>query len=262
MDKYVPVIKTLFSDTKRHPKILKNGLEKNVYSLILHLAPANRSGYEVCPMRSVGCTAACLNTAGFHHKNIDGSDKKETIRIARTKMFFEQREKFMDMIFNEIRRGKNYAEKRGHLFGVRLNGTSDIVWESVPVNGYMNLMEAYPDVPFYDYTKRWNRKDLPKNYKLTFSRSENNHHKCVHALNNGMNVAIVYDVGKKEPFPKGHIFGGKSYPIIDGDLNDWRYGDYEENSTPVIIGLRPKGMAKKDTTGFVFRFAKEESLAA
>jgi hypothetical protein len=40
---------------------------------------------------------------------------------------------------------------------VRLNGTSDIRWELIPVTidgiEYRNLMEAFPELQFYDYTK-------------------------------------------------------------------------------------------------------------
>jgi len=35
--------------------------------------------------------------------------------------------------------------------------------------------------------------------------------------------------------------------VIDGDVNDFRFND-EEN---VIVGLKAKGKAKKDTGGFV-----------
>src|SRR5262245_46476081 len=85
----------LLSQTSRHPKIVKNG-SVGILSKIMHLAPANLSGYEVCPMRSLGCAAACLNKAGFQYA------RKETARIARTKIFFEDRARFMAMLVDEI----------------------------------------------------------------------------------------------------------------------------------------------------------------
>ena len=46
-----------------NPKIQK-GTKLGYLSFILHLAPADLSGREVCPKRTAGCTSACLNTAG------------------------------------------------------------------------------------------------------------------------------------------------------------------------------------------------------
>lgn len=240
----------IFSQTSRHPKVIKNGKERSVYTLILHIAPAKLSGYEVCPMRSAGCTAACLNTAGFFHKNKDGSDKKQNARINRTKLFFEDRPEFLRRMVQEIERGRKFADKRGYLFGVRLNGTSDIPFENIPITwerGFAtitgNIMDRFPDVQFYDYTKRWNRKNLPPNYHLTFSRGEDNDGFARHALENGMNVAVVF----RHALPA--TFWG--YPVVDGDLSDWRPSDNENHNGPVIVGLRAKGKAKHDQSGFV-----------
>jgi hypothetical protein len=245
----------LFSQTSRHPKVVKNGQKLDVYSLIMHLAPAARSGYEVCPMRSAGCTAACLNTAGFQYA------RKEAARVARTKLYFEDRKRFMEMLVHEIQRGKRYAEKRGYLFGVRLNGTSDITWESVRAPIYCphtgkaigeakNIMEVYPTVPFYDYTKRANRKNLPENYRLTFSRSEDNNDDCIQAIRNGMNIAVVFSGNLPTEFVFRHSRERGMHttlPVIDGDEHDFRYDD----PRGVIVGLRAKGKARHDTTGFV-----------
>ena len=46
-----------------NPKVAK-GLDSSYANYILHLAPADLSGYETCPKRSAGCTAGCLNLAG------------------------------------------------------------------------------------------------------------------------------------------------------------------------------------------------------
>lgn len=85
----------LLSEDGRHPKLDKN-LKVGVLGVVLHLAPADRSGYEVCPGRSAGCTAACLNTAGFQYA------RKENARINRTRLFFEDRPRFMDMLIRVI----------------------------------------------------------------------------------------------------------------------------------------------------------------
>lgn len=231
----------LFSEDGRHPKADKN-LKVGVYSLMMHLAPADRSGYEVCPMRSAGCTAACLNTAGFHYA------RKENARINRTKFFFEDRPAFMQMLVKEITTAQKKAKRLGLRCGIRLNGTSDIPWENVPAGAARNVMELFPDIAFMDYTKRANRRNLPRNYRLTFSRSESNELACAEAVQNGMNVAIVF----RQDLPQTWMVGSHLLKVIDGDEHDWRYGDYDSwPNERVVVGLRAKGKGIRDTSGFV-----------
>ena len=75
-----------------NPKIQK-GTKLGYLSFILHLAPADLSGKEVCPKRTAGCTAACLNTAGRGgmFKKGETTNIIQQARIRKTKMFFEQR---------------------------------------------------------------------------------------------------------------------------------------------------------------------------
>jgi hypothetical protein len=121
----------------------------------------------------------------------------------------------------------------------RLNGTSDIRWETVPVNGATNLMSLFPNVQFYDYTKHENRRNLPANYHLTVSRSETNEAN-VFAL--PYNVAVVFN-SKTLPAE----YNGR--PVVNGDDTDLRFLD----PTGVVVGLTAKGKAKKDPTGFTVR---------
>jgi len=250
---------SLFTQAGRSFKSDKN-LKVDVYSLIMYLAPADRSGYEVCPMRSAGCTAACLNTAGFSYKNKDGTDKKEAARIARTKLYFEDRPAFMRQLVNEIDHVKKRAKHFGMQCGIRLNGTSDIPWENVPVYGFKNVMELFPEVAFMDYTKRHNRRGLPENYRLTFSRSEKNDAACAEAVKNGMNTAIVF----RRQLPKTWMVGDRMLKVIDGDIHDWRYGDYDAYPNErVIVGLRAKGLkGRNDRSGFVLDYVQHRQMEA
>jgi hypothetical protein len=125
----------------------------------------------------------------------------------------------------------------------RLNGTSDIRWETVPVindrgYAYENVMLMFPDVQFYDYTKIANRRNIPANYHLTFSLAESNEQNARKALDAGMNVAAVFHT-----LPDTYL-GRK---VINGDATDLRFLDPKN----VIVGLKAKGKAKRDTTGFV-----------
>lgn len=230
---------SLLSQTDRHPKMSKNG-RVGVLTQILHLAPADSSGYEVCPMRSQGCTAACLNYAGFQYA------KKQASRIRRTRLFFEDRCSFMEKLKRELRCLERRAQSLDMTAGVRLNGTSDIPWEKIDAGGGQNIMQHFPAIAFMDYTKRCNRKNLPDNYRLTFSRSESNDAQCRKALKSGMNVAVVFARALPAEF--------WGLPVIDGDEHDWRYGDYDKYEGRVIVGLRAKGIkGRSDTSGFVVR---------
>jgi hypothetical protein len=233
-----------------NPKTAK-GEKKGYLTFILHLAPAKLSGYNVCPMASKGCAAACLNTAGRGR-----FDKTQAARIRKTKMFFEDRAAFMAQLVKDIQAGIRKATRDGFIPIFRLNGTSDIRWETIPVNvpekigaalfrgeRYRNIFEAFPDVQFYDYTKIANRKGIPENYHLTFSRSESNDIDVRTAISRGMNVAAVFSTLKNGNLPAVY----RSLPIVDGDENDLRFLD----PSNCIVGLRAKGDAKKDSSGFV-----------
>lgn len=235
----------LLSQTDRHPKVSKNG-KVGVLSAVMHLSPYDSSGFQVCPMASKGCAAACLHYSGFQYQ------KKYNARIARTKWFFDDRKTFMNKLISEIATLERKAEKLDLKPGVRLNGTSDIPWEAIRIPGTdLNIMEFFPNVKFMDYTKRPNRRPLPENYKLTFSRSENNEADCEVAIDNGMNVAVVF----LEDLPERWSIGKwVNMRVIDGDEHDWRYGDYEIYDERVIVGLRAKGIkAKNDNSGFIIR---------
>jgi hypothetical protein len=210
------------------------GESLQVLTGILYLAPAKISGYEVCPRRTEGCTKSCLYTAGMgKFSNV------QQARIRRTKMFFEQRDMFLSMLKLDIRILELMAANKGMTAAVRLNGTSDIDWTR------FGIMEEFPNVRFYDYTKVLNRlsKPLPTNYSLTFSRSGHNDIECDAAIRMGANVSVVFAISKKSPMPT--TWNGA--PVFDGDDTDARFLDPKKH----VIGLRAKGKAKYDTSGFV-----------
>jgi len=222
-----------------NPKTRKG--EKHGYlSLILHLAPALLSGFNVCPRSTPGCRAACLNTAG--KGGIFPSIQHA--RIRKTRMLFEQRAVFMAQLIREIAYALTLAKSLGLILCVRLNGTSDILWELIQVadiNGkQQSIMDIFPEVQFYDYTKIPNRVPIPANYHLTFSRSETmGSDDLLKVMRTGMNVAVVFS----GPLPVNYL----GYPVINGDEHDLRFLDPQN----IIVGLKAKGRAKQDQTGFV-----------
>lgn len=214
---------------------------------IVYLAPANESGAaNVCPNASEGCKAACLFTAG--------RGRGTTIRNARIKKtlnFLKNKQVWMQQLINEIKLLIDKSKRQNMTPCVRLNGTSDLPWERIKSNG-KTVMEHYPDVQFYDYTKSKDRMmkylkgEMPTNYHLTFSRSETNQLECEEVLNAGGNVAVVFEYNKQTgALPPSW----QGYTVIDGDQSDLRFTDPKN----VVVGLSTKGRATKDKSGFVVR---------
>jgi len=217
-----------------NPKIQK-GTKLGYLSFILHLAPADLSGRETCPKRTAGCTSACLNTAGRGgmFKRGETTNMIQQARIRKTRMFFEAREEFMAQLEKDIRLGIKQASKLGLTPVFRLNGTSDLSWEKY------GIIDKFPQVQFYDYTKVLGRKvQHLKNYHLTFSAADGNDSDVQKAVDQGMNVAVVFD-----RLPESYM--GRT--VEDADQHDLRFLDPKGT----VAGLKAKGRAKKDTTGFV-----------
>ena len=122
---------------------------------------------------------------------------------------------------------------------VRLNGTSDIAWETT------GIFEEFPNLIFYDYTKVYKRAvkfvngQLPSNYHLTYSLNEDNIKEAFDILSKGGNISAVFRYELPDTY--------KSYKVINADESDLRFTDNKN----VICGLKAKGKAIKDYSGFV-----------
>jgi hypothetical protein len=244
---YVPLdngevytIRELLAGGDSNTKLRKsNAASKDYLTVGLSLAPANESGYEVCASRSAGCTQACLFRSGMG--NMPSVIKA---RIVKTKAFFEQRSEFLAMLEAELAWWEAKAERSGKLLACRLNVVSDVIWEKI----HPALFSEFTSIQFYDYTKHFLRMckfaegvHWPKNYHLTFSRSEANEHEVNDLLQSGRaNVAVVFD-SKNLPST------WKGYNVVSGDDTDLRFLD----GSGVVVGLYAKGRGKKDESGFV-----------
>ena len=228
----------ILTNPTANSKISKS-IKKGFLTYGIHLAPFNLSGFNVCANASAGCASACLNTAGRGRMtNI------QKARIAKTKRFFSDKKLFLQQLSKEIKSAIKSADKKQMIACFRLNLTSDLPWEAIKLDG-LSLMEMFPEVQFYDYTKSFKRAkkfadgEMPKNYHLTFSRSECNDNLCDILKDLGVNIATVF----RNSLPATY----KGLPVVDGDETDLRFLDGESK----IIGLVEKGLAKKDETGFV-----------
>ena len=232
-----------------NPKTLK-GMAQGYMTYILHLAPADLSGREVCPKRTAGCTVACLNMAGRGgmFKKGETTNAIQKARIRKTNFFFEQRDGFMEWLVKDITLAIKQSEKAGLIPAIRLNGTSDLAWEKYGFMDkgvfYTNIMARFPNVQFYDYTKVLGRKVSGiTNYHLTFSAADGNDSDVAKAIAQGYNVAVVFGLKKTLPMPA--TYNGTA--VFNGDDSDLRFLD----PRGVVVGLYAKGKAKKDTSGFV-----------
>lgn len=218
------------------------GQTKGFLTGILYLAPVKESGaINVCPHASKGCAAACLFTAGR-----GAFDNVRNARIAKTLAFVQDRAGFMATLAGDIAKLAKKAEKQGMTPCVRLNGTSDLPWENIACGDSRNIMERFPSIQFYDYTKNPNRitayleGKMPANYHLTFSRSEDNGAIALSILKSGGNVAMVFSSADLPAHHEGAI-------VVNGDETDLRFLD----PRGCIVGLKAKGKARKDQSGFV-----------
>jgi hypothetical protein len=219
-----------------NPKIDKsNKVSEKYWSCIMHLRPVST---KICPYQDIAkCKDACLNTAGLG--GVYPSIQKA--RQKKTDLFLNDRDEFMRVLVKDINTFIRACKRKDKRPAIRLNGTSDIQWEYIEIDGYENIFAMFPEVQFYDYTKIPTRKiDHIPNYHLTWSYSEAND-----------KYAKMFD---KVPNNKAVVFKNKILPsmfkglkVIDGDTHDMRFLD-EPNS---VVGLKAKGKARQDKSGFV-----------
>ena len=205
-----------------HSAKMRYSYENGTETYCVYLAPADMSGFNVCP-NSKFCKAFCLNNAGHNKADIlsRGMEKSKInlSRIKKTKTFFENKELFMELLIQEIAKAQKHAQSKGMGFSVRLNGTSDLSPEDFVYQG-KNILEWFPNVQFYDYTKVHTRFKLIEkypNYDLTYSYNGYNWNACEHFLRMGGKVAVVFE--KELPT----TFNG--YEITDANGYDMRYLD-------------------------------------
>lgn len=215
-------------------KTAKNSLK----TFILYLTPGTTNGTNLCPKASAGCLAACLYTAGRgRFTNV------QTARENKTQQFIQDKPAFMRALSYEILKEYTKAKKAGEKIAIRLNGTSDI--------DLVYLLKKYADLDistlaeyiiFYDYTKilqKAIRYQAHPNYVVTFSRSESNQADTETAIKLGINVAAVFS----GELPATYL----GAPVVDGDKSDL----VMLYNRGAVLGLKAKGRAKKDASGFV-----------
>jgi hypothetical protein len=186
----------------------------------------------LCPAaKAAGCMSECLSQQGR------GNMATVTeARQAKADWFYRDPVAFLTQLKGELENHRDTCRRLGKRAAVRLNVLSDIEWETYGVP------QAFPEIGFIDYTKLAVRlKRATANYHLIFSYSEREQYakQCQIALTTDRPIAVVFRGGLP------HQYLGR--PVIDGDLSD--IGN--AFATGCVVGLRAKGTAYRDNTGFV-----------
>ena len=213
---------------------VNKGLSKGVLSRVLYLTPG-----AFCPAATLACRSACLG----HTSGRMGFPSHAAVRDRRSALYLADEALFMKRLRAELIELEAHAEYFNLTPAVRLNGTSDILWE----RRHPELFAEFQSIQFYDYTKIATRVldflecTFPSNYHLTFSTDAQNVPHSLDLLRRGASIAVVF----WPILPKTWW----DFPVVDGDLHDARFLD----DTSIIIGLRAKGLARVDTDGLTFR---------
>lgn len=250
-------VHSLCTEPLAQPKTAKSAKIRRMLTLPMHLAPSDTSGFlNTCPFAGA-CRALCLDGAG----NPAYQTGKSRARINRTRLYARDRGSFMVLLVSEIARHAAAAREAGMRPAVRLNATSDILWERIPVTvdpglaawiraryrvriragEHANIMGAFPRVSFYDYTKvparHWVDR-MPGNYQRTYSYDPRNVEHVADAIARGINIAVPF---QGRTLPATVTIGGHTLPVIDGDVHDYRPSD----PRGVAVGLRFKRITSR-----------------
>ncbi|RDX34213.1 hypothetical protein DZA35_01625 [Arcobacter sp. HD9-500m-PIT-SAG03] len=244
----------------------KNIINASHYGLDYDSKAINLAKVNLCKNATTGCSTSCIYHQGIFKNSMFQKNKIKLARLKRTMKFLTQREAFFEQIIKEIKAIVRKAKRKNLNPIISLNGTSDILWEkesfSYKEREYKHLMEFFPEVEFFDYTK-YNilktRKKLPKNYYLTYSRAGTHKGKLIDDwktltsyLNKEINIAIVCTKTIKEKLLENPYY--QDYKIIDGDLYHNRIKDKSSQSkNGSIILLEAYKKTDIGTSGFILQ---------
>lgn len=230
---YKPILGTASTKTVKGEKL-------GYLTAIVYLTPS----LKLCAFSEIAkCLKACLATAGRGAFN-----SVQAARLAKTQFYENDLRSFMLSLCADIWTLERRALKLGLIPLVRLNGTSDILFENIIIeDSGLTIFQVFSNIQFYDYTKHPKRKlegKTANNYDLTYSYSGATPEKITTAgFNNPDNKRVSVVFMRKEDIPTAF----NNFKVIDGDDTDLRHIE----PSNVIVSLYAKGKAKRDTSGFV-----------
>lgn len=215
------------------------GEAEGFLTALMYLAPHTLAGGKtVCPHSTAACRAGCLYTAG---RGL--TPRVQNARLRRTRWFLEDRDGFMDQLVGELVVMERMAKAHGLKLAIRLNGTSDILWEREVLNeAGSTVFDLFPEATFYDYTRTpAAHRKVPANWKLTFSLADDPLSAALEHLRAGRSVAAVAPDAEKEWVGGWIELGDQVVTVIDGDEHDLRFLD----PAPALVLLKPKGALRR-----------------
>jgi hypothetical protein len=227
-------------------------LAKGGAAAALTLAPADRSGLEVCPARSASCTEACvLWFAGNGYRR-----SVRDARVARTLALAEDPQAFFAGVVDEAER---LARGRDPIRALRLNCASDLPWERVA-----GFLDALPEaLALFDYSKIAARIGdggqaigATRPYRLAYSVSERRGSVAAAAdivRRGGSAVVVVAGARRRQadgtyryaPAPRRVRLAGEWFAAVGGDETDRR----DLDPTGCVVTLAGKGSLELPTAG-------------
>jgi len=197
---------------------------------VVYMSPA-REAFEagdkrtLCPMATAACSAACLGSKAG--RMIFPPVKRS--RLWKATLYLGARDLWRELLAAEVSSFARSAERIGLRPVVRVDGSTD-------TGEGARLVERFPSVTFYDYSKVPTRALAhagDPSYRVTFSYSGQNAADALKVLAAGGSVAVVFATPKGGALPT-HWQGA---PVVDGDVTDLRFLDPMGG---VVVGLRFK----------------------
>jgi hypothetical protein len=235
---------------------------QSVASLGLGLASAQRLNTQervtTCPKSAI-CEGLCLGDTSGQNQLYGGEDQfRQGPRLSqylKTEALMLNPEAFGVLLSHEIQSFVNKTKAMDYQPAIRLNVTSDI-----PPKVYKAIIDAFPNVMFYDYTKLFGNKSIAPNHHLTYSSSGASQRvgnelivnklstwdKDVQKLLGGDNVAMAFTSRKSMPKTVRDEKTGENFEVWNGDNYDARFLDPKrDDGKGYIIGLTNKDRTVK-----------------
>ena len=207
------------------------GESEGFLTAALYMAPADIDGANVCPWHTDACKANCIYGTGRQTKGVLNA------RAARKRLYQKNRPLFAACLATELGSFERKCKREGWQGAVRLNATSDILYErTLP-----DIFAEFPELTFYDYTKAPPalREELPGNYSLAWSWSNTDTIRDLERKIERGPLAVPFAPADEQApkLPDSFEIGDFVYPVFDGDQNDLIFR-YKPNE---VIGLAYKG---------------------
>jgi hypothetical protein len=164
------------------------------------------SAHNLCTWATAGCVEACNGL--FAGMNVTPSTRFAL--IGRARLYLEFRELFKAKLREEVRKFVKLCKRTGVIPAIRLNVSSDIVWEKI----FPELFAEFPEVCWYDYSKALpkHRPTLPANYTIAHSYSEKTTFADVESIfAAGRNIIVAFDSAYN---PQRHLFGALPKSVV------------------------------------------------